>query len=133
MSVEGAGPVEGAETATAGPADTDRVVPEGRGDVRGISDLTYRIILPYLSNALLHRIVRIALLVLAAICLVATVVRLSPLPLIPIPIFAIAYWALHRSERAGDSDRALLTWSSLCLAASLIGFWALSVVGTWVS
>lgn len=132
MSVEGAHPAQGAETATTGQEDTDTVVPEGRGDVRGISDLTYRIILPYLGNATLHRVMRIVLLVLAAVCLLATGVRLSPLPLIPVPIFAIAYWALRKTARAGDNDRALLVWSGLWLAASIIGFWALSVVGHWV-
>src|SRR2546423_9692816 len=112
MSVEGAGPAKGADTAATDQPDTDTVVPEGRGDVRGISDLTYRIILPYLGNATLHRVARIVVLVLVVICLVATAVRLSPLPLIPVPLFAIAYWALHKTGRAGENDRALLAWSA---------------------
>jgi hypothetical protein len=131
MSVEGAGTGQGAETATAGNADT--VVPEGRGDVRGISDLTYRIITPYLSHPLLHRCVRVVLIVLAAVCLLATGVRLSPLPLLPVPLFGFAYYALRRTRSAGDNDRSLLIWSSLLLAAILVGFWTLSVVANWVS
>lgn len=131
MSVEGAGPGEGAETATAGSADA--VVPEGRGDVRGISDLTYRIITPYLSHSLLHRCLRIVLIVLTVVCLAGTGVRLSPLPLLPIPLFAFAYYALRRVRSAGDNDRSLLIWSSLLLAGLLVGFWTLSVVANWVS
>lgn len=130
MSVEGAGPGEGAETATAA---ADTVVPEGRGDVRGISDLTYRIITPYLSHALLHRCLRIVLIVLTVVCLAGTGVRLSPLPLLPIPLFAFAYYALRRVRSAGDNDRSLLIWSSLLLAGLLVGFWTLSVVANWVS
>lgn len=133
MSVEGAGPEEGADTAATGQPDTNTVVPEGRGDVRGISDLTYRIILPYLRNAMLHRIARIAMLCLIVVCLIAIAVRLSPLPVIPAPLFAIAYWALHKTSRSGDNERALLGWSALWIAAAVIGFWALSVVGHWVS
>lgn len=131
MSVEGAGTGEGAETATAGSADA--VVPEGRGDVRGISDLTYRIITPYLSHPLLHRCLRVVLIVLTVVCLVGIGVRLSPLPLLPIPLFAFAYYALRRVRSAGDNDRSLLIWSSLLLAGLLVGFWTLSVVANWVS
>lgn len=109
------------------------VVPEGRGDVRGISDLTYRIITPYLSNALLHRVMRIVLIVLAVLCLVATAVRLSPLPLLPLPLFAFAYYCLRRVRAAGHEDRRLVIWSSLLLAGLLVGFWVLSVVANWVS
>jgi hypothetical protein len=135
MSVEGAGPRQGAETGTPSPAPAgteDKVIPEGR-DVRGISDLTYRIIAPYLSNPVLHRCVQVVLMVLAAVCVVATAVRLSALPLLPVVLFAVAYYGLRRARSAGDNDRSLLTWSSIVLAATLVGFWLLSVVATWVS
>jgi len=130
MSKEGAGPREDSEPGR--PAGTDKVVPEGGGDVAGISDLTYRIITPYLRNETLHRVSFIVLVALSAICLVATAVRLSPLPPLPIPLFGLAYYALRRI-RSAAGDRALLTWSSVCLAAALLGFWLLSVVGRWVS
>ncbi|MTD56907.1 hypothetical protein [Amycolatopsis pithecellobii] len=129
MSVEGTDSGQGAETAAAVASDT--VVPEGR-DVRGISDLTYRILTPYLSRPLLHRVVRIVLLVLTVVCLVATGVRLSPFPLLPIPLFAFAYFSLRRARAAGDDDRPLLVWSSLWLTGLLVGFWALSVAGNHV-
>ena len=135
MSVEGAGPRQGADEGTAAPerpGNEDEVIPERR-DVRGISDLTYRIITPYLSNPLLHRALWAVLLVLALVCLVATGVRLSPLPLVPIPLFAVAYYALRRVRAAGDNDRALLIWFLTLLGAGVVGFWALSVVGGWVS
>ena len=135
MSVEGAGPRQRAEEGAASPeapGHEDEVVPERR-DVRGISDLTYRIITPYLSNPLLHRAVRIGLLVLTLVCLVATGVRLSPLPLLPIPLFAVAYYALRRVRAAGDNDRSLLVWFLGLLASGLMGFWLLSVVARWVS
>ncbi|NKQ58920.1 hypothetical protein HFP15_39360 [Amycolatopsis sp. K13G38] len=110
----------------------EKVVPEGR-DVRGISDLTYRIITPYLSNPLLHRGLQVVLIVLGAVCLVATGVRLSPLPLLPLPLFAVAYYALRRARAAGHNDRALLVWFALLLSATLLGFWLLSVVSHWLT
>lgn len=112
-------------------AGSDEVVPEGRGDVQGISDLTYRIITPYLRHERLHRVSFVALVVLAAVCLIASVARLSPLPLLPVPLLAVAYWGLRR-VRSAEGDRPLLFWSSVFLAAILLGFWAISVVGGWL-
>lgn len=135
MSVEGAGSRADAGDGMATPAEAgaEQVVPEGRGDVRGFSDLAYRIITPYLSHPLLHRSVRIVLWVLGAVCLVGTGVRLSPLPLLPLPLFGFAYYALHRIRAAGTDDRPLLTWSLLLLAAVVTGFWVFSVAARWVS
>lgn len=124
MSVEGAG--QGPERAV------DTVVPEGRGDVRGISDLTYRIITPYLRFPLVHRVARIVLIVLTVVCLVATGVRLSPLPLLPVPLFALSYYCLRRARSAGEDDRALVLWSGFTLASAAVGFWIMSVAGDHV-
>ncbi|WP_435157265.1 hypothetical protein [Amycolatopsis sacchari] len=132
MSVEGAGPAQGTETATTGTADTETVVPEGRGDVRGISDLTYRIITPYLSHRHVQRGVLVVLIALTAVCLVATLVRLSPLPLLPVPLFAAGWFTLRKARNTTDDDRRLLLWSSLTLAAIFVGFWALSRVSSWM-
>ncbi|HJQ47425.1 MAG TPA: hypothetical protein VJ870_14090 [Amycolatopsis sp.] len=135
MSVEGAGPHHGAEPGTASPEPTgneDEVVPERR-DVRGISDLTYRIITPYLSNPLLHRAVWIALVALTVVCVVAVPVRLSALPLMPIPLFAAAYYALRRARAAGEDNRALVVWSLTLLATFLLGFWLLSTAARWLT
>jgi hypothetical protein len=132
MSVEGAGPRQDAESGRP-VAGSDKVVPEGRGDVRGISDLTFRIITPYLSNSTLHRYAKIVLIVLAAVCLIATAVRFSALPLLPLPLLGGAYYALRRMRAAGEDDEPLLIWSSTFLAATLLGFWLMSVVARWVS
>ncbi|TVT53530.1 hypothetical protein FNH05_11695 [Amycolatopsis rhizosphaerae] len=135
MSVEGAGSRADAGDGMAEPgeAGVDQVVPEGRGDVRGFSDLAYQVITPYLSHPVLHRSVRIVLWVLGGVCLVATGVRLSPLPLLPLPLFGFGYYALHRVRAAGREDRPLLVWSILLLVAVVVGFWVLSVAARWVS
>ena len=74
----------------------------------------------------------VVLVVLTVVCLVATGVRLSPLPLLPIPLFGFGYYALRRVRAAGTDDRPLLVWSSFVLAAILVGFWALSRVSSWL-
>jgi hypothetical protein len=130
MSTEGAGPRRDGDPGGQDAA-TDKVVPEGRGDVRGISDLTYRIITPYLRPARLHKTVFVVLVVLAAVCVLAAGVRLSPLPLLPLPLLGVGYYAL-RHVRSAQEDSRLLVWSSLCLAATLIAFWVMSVVGGWL-
>jgi hypothetical protein len=130
MSTEGAGPRRDGDPGGQDAA-TDKVVPEGRGDVRGISDLTYRIITPYLRHARPQKVVFIVLVVLTAVCVIAAAVRLSPLPLLSLPLFGVGYYALRRARTAQEDSR-LLFWSSLCLAATLIGFWVMSVVGNWL-
>jgi hypothetical protein len=127
MTKEGAGPRQDAESgrSDAGP---DKVVPEGRGDVHGISDLTYRIITPYLRHDQLHRACLVVLVVLAAVCLIGSVARLSPFPVIPLPLLGAAYFALRRS-RLAMGDRGLLVWFSVFLAGALIAFWLMSFIG----
>lgn len=127
MSKEGAGPRQDAENGRLD-AGSDKVVPEGRGDVHGISDLTYRIITPYLRHERLHRACLVALVVLAVVCVLGCVVRLSPLPLFPLPLLGIAYFALRRARSAAD-DRGLMAWSSVFVAGGLLAFWVMSYVG----
>jgi hypothetical protein len=128
MSKEGAGPHEaGTGRQDAG---TDKVIPEGRGDVQGISDLTYRIITPYLRDSRLHRISFVVLVVLGAVCVIAAGIRLSPFPLLPFPLLGASYYGL-RKARAAKSDPRLLFWSSVFLAGALLAFWVISVVGGW--
>ncbi|GLY67171.1 hypothetical protein [Amycolatopsis taiwanensis] len=128
MSKEGAGPRQDAETGRPD-AGTDTVVPEGRGDVQGISDLTYRIITPYLRHERLHRACFVALVVLAAVCVIASGVRLSPFPLLPLPLLGTAYFGLRRT-RSAQGDRGLLVWSAVFLTGILVAFWVMSVIGT---
>ncbi|WP_026153939.1 hypothetical protein [Amycolatopsis methanolica] len=134
MSVEGAGPRSGAGERTA-PAEGagDTVVPEGRDDVRGISDLTFRVVAPYLGSPILHKVMLVLLGLMTVACVVAAPVRLSALPLIPLPVLGVGFYALRRVRAADGDYRPLLRWSSLLFAATLIGLWLLSVVGRWVS
>jgi hypothetical protein len=127
MTKEGAGPRQDAESGRpdAGP---DKVVPEGGGDVRGISDLTYRIITPYLRHERLHRVCSVVLLVFAAVCVIGALVRLSPFPLVPLPLVGAAYFGVRRA-RCARGDRGLLVWSSVWLTGALLAFWLMSFVG----
>lgn len=106
MSVEGAGPRSGAGDGAA-PVLTagDNVVPEGRDDVRGISDLTFRIIAPYLSSVALYRVMLGLLSLMTLACVVAAPVRLSVLPAIPLPVLGFGFYALRRVRRAGTEFR----------------------------
>ncbi|OXM66166.1 MULTISPECIES: hypothetical protein [Amycolatopsis] len=133
MSVEGAGPRSGAGEGTAPAEAGDTVVPEGRDDVRGISDLTFRIVAPYLSSAALYKVTLVLLGLMTAACVIAAPVRLSALPLIPLPVLGLGFYALRRVRAAGTEYRPLLRWSCVLFAATLFGLWLLSVVGRWVS
>lgn len=127
MSKEGARPRQDAENGRPD-VDTNKVIPEGRGDVQGISDLTYRIVMPYLRHERLRRACFVVLVVLAAICVIGAGVRLSPFPLIPLPLLGAAYFGLRRA-RSAEGDRGMLVWSSMFLTAALVAFWVMSVVG----
>lgn len=81
-----------------------------------------------LDHHLTQRIALIVLGVLVATCLLATLTRLSALPLVPLSALAIAGYGLYRVRRAGD-DRMLVIWSSLTVSATLVGFWLMSVIG----
>jgi len=89
-------------------------------EVRGLVELTERIVLgAYRGHPWIPRALTIALGVLVATCLVAGVVRLSPLPLIPLPLFA-------------GSAYALVRWTGLFTGATLAGFWLISMAGRWL-
>ena len=133
MSVEGAGPRSGADEGTAPAEAGDTVVPEGRGDVRGISDLTFRIIAPYLSSPLLAKVMMVLLGLMTLSCVVAAPVRLSALPLIPLPVLGVGYYALRQVRAAGSAYQPLLRWSCVLFAAVLFGLWLMSALARWVS
>jgi hypothetical protein len=122
-------------TAPGGENEALEPVPdEESGEVRGISDLAQRIVTAtYLGHPKLHRSLVVVLVVLAVTCLIATGTRLSLLPLLPIPLFAIAAFALRRIRLTKDAHRLLLAWSALYILATLLGFWLMSVVARWVS
>jgi hypothetical protein len=107
----------------------------GRGpdDVRGISELAQRIVTStYLHHPRLHRVLMVVLGVLMGVCVVATVTRLSPLPLLPVPLLAVAGYALRQARADPEDRRRVLAWSCLFLAATLVAFWLMSVVARWL-
>ncbi|ANN19664.1 hypothetical protein SD37_31300 [Amycolatopsis orientalis] len=104
-------------------------------EVRGLVELTERIVIgAYRGHPWIPRALTITLGVLVATCLVAGVVRLSPLPLIPLPLFAVSGYALIRvkAARSAAANRALVAWTGLFTAATLAGFWLISMAGRWV-
>ncbi|WP_158880663.1 hypothetical protein [Amycolatopsis anabasis] len=117
----------------AAPGGENGAADDGRGDVRGIADLAQRIVAAaYLRHPGMHRCLVLGLGVLLASCLVATGTRLSMLPLLPVPVFAVAGFALHRMRATAEHRRALLVWSALFAVATLVGFWLMSVVARWL-
>ncbi|MBB5856120.1 hypothetical protein ACFQ05_24920 [Amycolatopsis umgeniensis] len=104
-------------------------------EVRGLVELTERIVIgAYRGHPWIPRALTIALGVLVATCLVAGVVRLSPLPLIPLPLFAGSAYALIRikTARSAEANRALVAWTGLFTGATLAGFWLISMAGRWL-
>jgi len=104
-------------------------------EVRGLVELTERIVIgAYRGHPWIPRALTIVLGVLVVTCLVAGVVRLSPLPLIPLPLFAGSAYALVRikSARAAETNRALVAWTGLFTGATLAGFWLISMAGRWL-
>lgn len=102
------------------------------GPVLGFRELSERVIAsvfdryPWLNRALMG-----VLAVFTGTCVVAVVARLSPLPLLPIPLFLLGGYGLW--EARGVSDRRqLFNWVLLFVLASTVGFWLISVVGRWV-
>ncbi|WP_245787441.1 hypothetical protein [Amycolatopsis saalfeldensis] len=111
------------------PVETDE--PSGRSV--GIVELSERVVASVLARCpWLYRASTVMLAVFAAVCLVAVGTRLSALPLIPIPLFAGA-WYFLRLLRAADSRPLQLRWATLFVVATMVGFWLISVVGRWVS
>ncbi|MEV7549572.1 hypothetical protein AB0N89_08120 [Amycolatopsis sp. NPDC089917] len=104
-------------------------------EVRGLVELTERIVIgAYRGHPWIPRALTIALAVLVATCLIAGAVRLSPLPLIPLPLFAGSAYALVRikAARSAEANRALVRWTGLFTGATLVGFWLISMAGRWL-
>ncbi|MFD6067527.1 hypothetical protein [Amycolatopsis lurida] len=104
-------------------------------EVRGLVELTERIVVgAYRGHPWIPRALTIALGVLVGTCLVAGVVRLSPLPLIPLPFFAVSACALIRikAARSAEANQSLVAWTGLFTGATLAGFWLISMAGRWL-
>lgn len=97
-------------------------------EVAGLSDLTHRVVTSAGERVpQLHRWLVIALRVLLGVCLLATLTRLSPLPLLPIPALLVAYYAERRLQGA-RTRRQLVGFTSLLACGFAVGFWAMGFV-----
>ncbi|SFP96972.1 MYXO-CTERM domain-containing protein [Amycolatopsis arida] len=104
----------------------------GYDEPRGLAELSRHVVARlYRRHPKLRLVAAVALGVLAAVCVAATVTRASPAPLIPLPALALAGYALHRTRRAAD-DRALLGWTLLAALGVAVCFWAMSIVARWL-
>jgi len=79
----------------------------------------------------MYRVLMGLIIVLAGVCCVAVVVRFSVLPLLPLPLLAVAAFALSRTRPNLDHRRKLLCWSAVFLAAFSVAFWMMAAVGRY--
>jgi hypothetical protein len=122
-------------TPTKGETEAPELAASAPREVRGLVELTERIIVgAYRGHPWIPRALTIALGVLVATCLVAGVVRLSPLPVIPLPLFAVSAYALLkiRSAKDAEANRSLVAWTGLYAGATMAGFWLISMAGRWL-
>lgn len=110
----------------------DPAAPVFVGPVLGFRELSERVIAsavdryPWLNRALMG-----VLAVCTGTCVIAVVARLSPLPLIPVPLFLLGGYGLWQARGVTDR-RQLFNWVLLFALATMVGFWLISVVGRWV-
>lgn len=81
-----------------------------------------------LKHPRVHLGIVVVLAVLMGVCLIATLTRLSPLPLLPLPAFAVSVLAAWRARTAAH-DRQLIGWMVALGAGVAVGFWLLGYVG----
>ncbi len=128
-------PVTGGGTAPAGGVQAPpppEPAPVAAGPVLGFRELSERVIASAAERyPWLNRVLMGVLAVCTGTCVVAVVSRLSPLPLIPVPLFLVAGYGLWRARGVTDR-RALGNWVLLFAVAAMVGFWLISVVGRWV-
>jgi len=102
------------------------------GPVLGFRELSERVIASVADRyPWLNRVLMGMLAVFTGTCVVAVVSRLSPLPLIPVPLFVVAAYALWQA-RGVTERRQLVNWVVLFAVATMVGFWLIAVVGRWV-
>src|SRR3954470_20350592 len=98
-------------------------------DVQGIGDLARRLVVgAYRRHPRWFRTYAVVLGGLVVVCLVGAGVRLSPLPLVPLPLFAVAAHAQRRLRGVGEDHKLLMIWSGIYFGAVLVGFWLMSVM-----
>lgn len=98
----------------------------------GFRELSERVIASVFERyRWLNRVLMGVLAVCTGTCVVAVVARLSPLPLIPVPLFLVAGYGLWQARGVRDR-RQLFSWVLLFGLATIVGFWLIAVVGRWV-
>ena len=114
------------------PAGTTPAGSTPAGPVLGFRELSERVIASVADRyPWLHRVLMGMLAVFTGTCVVAVVSRLSPLPLIPMPLFVVAAYGLRQARGVTDR-RQLFNWVLLFALTTLVGFWLIAVVGRWV-
>ena len=102
------------------------------GKVLGFRELSERVIASVFDRyPWLNRVLMGILAVFTGTCVVAVVARLSPLPLIPVPLFVAGGYGLWQA-RGATARRQLFNWVLLFALTTLVGFWLIAVVGRWV-
>ncbi|KDN22859.1 hypothetical protein [Amycolatopsis rifamycinica] len=126
----GAAPGGGVQAPAPPAPEPAGTTPAGR--VLGFRELSERVIASAADRyPWLPRVLMGMLAVFTGTCVVAVVSRLSPLPLIPVPLFVVAAYGL-RQARGVTERRQLFNWVLLFGVATMVGFWLIAVVGRWV-
>ncbi|ADJ48463.1 hypothetical protein AMES_6638 [Amycolatopsis mediterranei S699] len=131
-SFPGSGAAPGGVQAPPPPAPEPAGTTTPAGPVLGFRELSERVIASVAERCpWLHRVLMGMLAVFTGTCVVAVVSRLSPLPLLPVPLFVVAAYGL-RQARGVTERRQLFNWVLLFALATIVGFWLIAVVGRWV-
>ena len=129
-SIPGSGGAAPGGTVTSDPPPAE---PDETGPVLGFRELSERVVASAFDRyPWLHRVLMGVLAVCTGTCVVAVVSRLSPLPLLPVPLFLLSGYGLWQA-RGARGRRQLFNWMLLAGLAALTGFWLISVVGRWVA
>jgi hypothetical protein len=106
---------------------SQRTTPESEPD--GSADLARRLVdAARLRHPRLHLGIVVALGVLVAVCLLATITRMSALPLLPLAPLTVAAYCAWRARSSGN-DRQLVRWTVLLAMTVAASFWLVAVVG----
>ena len=101
-------------------------------EVHGLSELVNRMVVgAHERFPRLHRPLLGVVALLGAVCCVAVVARFSLLPLLPLPLLAVAGFAITRMRPNLPHRRKLLFWSAVVLATTSVAFWLMATIGRY--